>query len=346
MLSACPRQFRRFWRRSYKPAQFFHASGTFLHRRTVDFSVRRNGPLSPFRQTGLPPLARARAELEKLYCVENGRTAIEPVVMLGVSILQHLDGVPDRRRSSCCATMRAGTSPKPAVGRCGVYPSSLVHFRHRLEEKQQSALGCKTILDALVEAGLVRAESAAVGSTQMFGRVAKMSRLDCVRESVRLASGNWNRRWRPKRVRFFGWGCGSGMWREVDYRAGAETLSRKLVEAGTDAWQLLEWLRQAEPAEWAKGEKVQLLRRVFGEQFAVVAGQAAPLDKEKTTMMAEDAPKAAPQEAGAVMAVATPSAPLGSLPLQGSAMRKRLTAVNCSWAHRSLLRLSPKAKGN
>ncbi|MHC1769655.1 MAG: transposase [Verrucomicrobiia bacterium] len=41
--------------------------------------------------------AKARAELEKLYCLENGRTAIEPVLMLGVSILQDCDGVPDRQ---------------------------------------------------------------------------------------------------------------------------------------------------------------------------------------------------------------------------------------------------------
>ena len=35
-----------------------------------------------------PPLAAARAALEKCYCVDNGRVALEPVVMLGVR-LQH-----------------------------------------------------------------------------------------------------------------------------------------------------------------------------------------------------------------------------------------------------------------
>ena len=44
-----------------------------------------------------PKLAAARAALEKCYCPENGRIAIEPVLMLGVSLLQELDGVPDRQ---------------------------------------------------------------------------------------------------------------------------------------------------------------------------------------------------------------------------------------------------------
>ena len=301
-----------------------------------------------FAKLVYPPLARARAELEKLYCVENGRTAIEPVVMLGVSILQDLDGVPDRQAVELLR-YHAGWNfaLNRQLGDAVFHPSSLVNFRHRLEEKQQSALGFKTILDALVEAGLVSRQSRQrLDSTQMFGRVAKMSRLDCVRESVRLALRELEPALAAQARPVF-W---LGLWEryvesQVDYRAGAETLSRKLVEAGTDAWQLLEWLRQAEPAEWAKGEKVQLLRRVFGEQFAVVAGQAAPLDKEKTTMMAEDAPKAAPQEAGAVMAVATPSAALGSLPLQGSASAQEVNRGQLQLGAPVAPQIEPKGKG-
>src|SRR5690348_1402810 len=50
-----------------------------------------------FAKLVYPHLARARARLEKCYCPENGRAAIEPVLMLGVGILQDLDGVPDRQ---------------------------------------------------------------------------------------------------------------------------------------------------------------------------------------------------------------------------------------------------------
>src|ERR1035438_5933092 len=50
-----------------------------------------------FAKLVYPPLAGARASLEKCYCPENGRTALEPVLLLGVSIFQDLDGVPDRK---------------------------------------------------------------------------------------------------------------------------------------------------------------------------------------------------------------------------------------------------------
>jgi hypothetical protein len=38
------------------------------------------------------------------------------------------------------------------------HPSSLVNFRNRLEEHQQSALGFTTILNALEEPGLIPSE--------------------------------------------------------------------------------------------------------------------------------------------------------------------------------------------
>ena len=44
-----------------------------------------------------PVLASARPELEKCYCAENGRPATEPVLLLGVSIFQFLERVPDRQ---------------------------------------------------------------------------------------------------------------------------------------------------------------------------------------------------------------------------------------------------------
>ena len=49
-----------------------------------------------FAKLVYPRLAAARAALEPCYCLENGRVAIEPVLMLGSSLLQFLDGVPDR----------------------------------------------------------------------------------------------------------------------------------------------------------------------------------------------------------------------------------------------------------
>ena len=50
-----------------------------------------------FAKRVYPALAATRPALEKCYCADNGRTAIEPVLMLGVSLLQELDGVPDRQ---------------------------------------------------------------------------------------------------------------------------------------------------------------------------------------------------------------------------------------------------------
>ena len=68
------------------------------------------------------------------------------------------------------------------------HATTLVNFRARLTGKDLSALGFQIILDALLEAGLVSRQSRQrLDSTPMIGRVSRMSRWDCVRESLRLA---------------------------------------------------------------------------------------------------------------------------------------------------------------
>jgi IS5 family transposase len=260
-----------------------------------------------------PHLAGTRTLLEKCYCPENGRMAIEPVLMLGVSILQEIDGVPDRQAVEMLR-YHAGWNfaLNRQLGDAVFHPTTLVNFRNRLEEHQQSAVAFKLVWQALEEAGLVsRQNRQRLDSTQMFGRVARMSRLDCVRESLRLALKELEGVTLPEARPVF-W---NGLWEryvesQVDYRAGSETLGRKLVEAGTDAWQLLEWLRPPEQAERAAGLQAQLLQRVFGQQFDVGPGQPAPLPK--VVVAGETREESAAEEV-----TVNPGAPCQGLPSEG-----------------------------
>src|ERR1039458_698990 len=58
------------------------------------------GPTDRYRLFALkiyPVLAQARSQLQGCYCADNGRVAIEPVLLLGVSLLQYLEAIPDRQ---------------------------------------------------------------------------------------------------------------------------------------------------------------------------------------------------------------------------------------------------------
>ena len=263
-----------------------------------------------FAKLVYPPLAASRATLEKCYCADNGRVALEPVLLLGVSLLQDLDGMPDRQAVEMLR-YHAGWNfaLNRQVGDPVFHPTSLVNFRNRLEEHHQSALGFKTILAALEAAGLVSRQSRQrLDSTQMFGRVSKMNRLDCVRESLRLALEEvapglaetarpvwWTRLWERY------------VESQADYRAGSETLARKLVEAGTDAQRMLEWLRE-QPESLAQGKQARLLARVFGEQFEVRVGSVAPqpMSQEPVAVLSEAEPPS-PPAATATDPVAAPA---------------------------------------
>jgi hypothetical protein len=322
---------------------------------TAGLSVKLFSQTDRYRLFGklvYPKLAAARPALEQCYCADNGRTAIEPVLMLGVSILQEVDGVPDRQAVEMLR-YHAGWNfaLNRQLGDPGFHATSLVNFRHRLKEHKHSALAFTTILEALQEAGLVSRQCRQrLDSTQMFGRVAKMSRLDCVRESMRLALQELEGATQPEERPVF-W---IGLWEryiesQVDYRTSAETLGRKLGEAGADTWRLLEWLGEPAQSEWAAGTQAQLLKRVFGEQFEVLAGKPAVLEKEKELVVAEgdtepiQAQELAVGSSGPEPAMAANAAPTAVTASTESVPRGQIEFA--AEVMRSAAQIEPKGKG-
>ena len=141
-----------------------------------------------FRQSILPELWKSRDELAKLYCQDNGRPATEPVLLLGVTLLQFMEKAPDRKAAE---NVRLHLGWKFAleldIADEGFDHSRLSRFRDRLIQGGAERIGFDALLGGLRSAGLVRrGGKQRLDSTHVLGAVAKMSRLEVVRETVRL----------------------------------------------------------------------------------------------------------------------------------------------------------------
>lgn len=136
-----------------------------------------------------PLLASRREELAQCYTPDNGRPGIEPVVLLGVLIFQFLERVPDRQAAEL---VKYHLGWKMALnlklGAEGFHPSTLVHFRQRLLEAGKSELAMRAVLEALEKEGFVPKRSKQrLDSTHILGAVARLSALECIRETLALA---------------------------------------------------------------------------------------------------------------------------------------------------------------
>lgn len=224
-----------------------------------------------------PLLVQARPHLEACYASDTGRPAIEPVLLLGVSVLQFLERAPDRQ---AVEQVKYHLGWKFALNvelaEKGFDPSVLARFRQRLAEHRQGAVAFEAVLTGLRQAGLVaRKNKQRLDSTHVLGLVSRMSTLDRARETLRLAleeiAAQVAEAQRP--AEWAGW------WQRyveesLDYRSSEETLKAKLQQTGEDMRQLQRWVgQQAEAVK--RGEQVALLGRVFEENFEVVEGAVA-----------------------------------------------------------------------
>lgn len=218
-----------------------------------------------------PLLAKGRAELEACYVLENGRPGMEPVVLLGVLLLQFLERVPDRQAAEW---MKCHLGWKLALNLDlsfkGVHHTTLSHFRDRLLAHGQSGLAMRLIGEGLQAAGWVKKRAnQRLDSTHVVAAVARLSALEGVRETLALALQELARKLpaeqRPE--------CWDVVWEryvenKLDYQSNDETLQTKRRQAGLDAGRLLQWVeRQNAGLGLGPGKQVALLRTVFGQQY-------------------------------------------------------------------------------
>ena len=223
-----------------------------------------------FRNVVLPALQDIRPELCSLYCLDNGRHGIEPVLMAGVTLLQFMESVPDRQAAK---NVRLHLGWKYALNQAidfkGFHATSLVTFRERLAQHKDGRLIFDSILQALHGHGLVKKRGKQrVDSTHILGAVARMGRLEVVRETVRLFLISLEKS--GLHVGLDAWATLSERYLDSDiawHKVNKETLNSKFHQAGQDMLLLLAWGKQH--PELLEKTQYQLLQRVFNEQYEV-----------------------------------------------------------------------------
>ena len=182
-------------------------------------------------------LVGCREQLAECYTPENGRPAVEPVVLLGVLILQFLERVPDRQ---AIELVKYHLGWKLALHRSlndpGFHPTTLVYFRQRLLAHAKSDLAFGAVLEALHQEGLLPKRCRQrLDSTHVVAAVANLSALECVRETLRLAlqelAGALPE---PARPAFWPLLWERYVESKLDYRSSAEALQDKYRQAGAD----------------------------------------------------------------------------------------------------------------
>lgn len=114
-------------------------------------------PFILFRDHVRPAIENRRSDLEKMYHAVMGRPEIDPVFLVGVTILQMMECLPDRQAIVACQydarwRLALGT-PEDWPG---IHPSTLVYFRGRLEVHDQAMVALQAGLEAMRNTGYLR----------------------------------------------------------------------------------------------------------------------------------------------------------------------------------------------
>jgi len=228
-----------------------------------------------FREKIWPKLLELSPKLHALYCEDNGRPAVDPVLLCGVTLLQFLEKVADRGASEHVVYHLGWKYALDLeLDYEGFHSTVLVYFRDRLEEKKAERMIFDGVVEMLMEVGLVKRKGKQrLDSTHIVGYVKAMSWLECAMETLRLgledleprlAGGDrppfWERLWALY------------VQSKLDWQLSKSERENRYLQCGQDINELCEWVNLKHP-ELADLDAVKLLRRVFGEQFEVVEGK-------------------------------------------------------------------------
>ncbi|MCX5792643.1 MAG: transposase [Elusimicrobia bacterium] len=221
-----------------------------------------------FAEHILPELRKQRPALERMYCADNGRPAEEPVRMLAALVLQFMERMPDRQAAEACSfDLRWKLALGMEADEPAFHPTSLVKFRERLLAHGLEQLGFEAVLEQMSAAGyLPKRTRQRLDSTHIIGLVSHMTRLDCVRETLRLALEDLAQIENLPRPAAWALWWERYVESRIDYKSSGDILRLKMSQAGLDARDVLNWVNGL-PPEIRQGEAVRLLQRVFDENF-------------------------------------------------------------------------------
>ena len=238
----------------------------------IDADAPAVKPFALMRERVLPALERRRAELETMYAPVMGRPETDPIFLMAATVLQLMQRLPDR---ACAEACLYDTRWRLALGDVpSFHPTTLVVFRNRLAENGKARLVLDACLESMRAAGYLKScRAVRIDSTHLLARIADMSRLECVRETLRLA------------LEFLSAFGGADAWEpwwsryadrnpEELRKASPAALAARMEGAGADARDLLAKADALGEAV-AAAAPVALLRRVFGEQFELKDGAPA-----------------------------------------------------------------------
>lgn len=226
-------------------------------------------PFLLYRDHIRPVLVARGDDLKTMYAPILGRPEIDPTLLAGITLLQVMERLPDRMAvQRAMFDRRWQTALGLPDGWAGFHPSVLCVFRARLARHDGGRRIFEAGLEALQTAGYLGSRRAIrIDSTHVLADLAAMSRLECVRETLRqaltfLAAWGEGEAWEPWFSRY--------AERNPDdlRRATAPHLKATMERAGADARDVLARVDRLGSGV-ADAGPVKLLRRVFEEQFEV-----------------------------------------------------------------------------
>jgi transposase len=213
---------------------------------------------------------------EDMYA-EEGRPAINAVVLALITIFQFLEKLPDRAAANM-AVMRLDWkyALRQEVSWPGFHYSDLSNFRKRLLAHGRDGVVFESILAYLRERGYVKAGGKQrTDSTHIVGQVMALSRLEVVWETIRVAlnalistDAPWVLKWLPSSfVELYS-------VRRSDYRLKDSEVAPALHKAGEEGQWLVSQVMTTGSQTLQALPELALLRRVLEEHFAPnAAGQ-------------------------------------------------------------------------
>ena len=219
----------------------------------------------------LPQIQANRPLLESAYCLNNGRPGEEPVRLLGVLFLQFMERLPDRQAADCCQfDLRWKTALGMEAGESAFHPTVVVRFRQRLIDHGLEGLAFDACLEAMRTAGYLgkKTKRQRLDSTHVIGLVSRMSRLENVRETFRMALESLEKVSSLARAPSWTVWWERYVENKPDFRVDNAELKRRFDQAGVDIHNCLKWLDSLE-SEVSGRAAVSLLRRVFEENYEV-----------------------------------------------------------------------------